>query len=393
MKKKVLLSLVLILLGSLTITLCKVNGAEEPSVPELSPTPEASTTPTPEPSATPTPEPSPTPTPEPSTTPNPTGKFVDFSKAQISFVKDRVQGTKMQIKNVTLDDDHTYYVKIGSSNKIDITSQNSDAVLTKGKEEGVYITSNSIDKYIELNQDLYVSILERYIENAEAKENITSGIKLNRPNEPKYTDAFSTTFMADSGTQIITNFSHSKENKRKMEIKVGKITDTEILKKIKNGNSVGFTELLSYAKATSGIFDKTTETDEKHVSIAYTYNQPTIDLSGIVDGEYYFLYVKPDSENGKYYATEAVTLAQAKTYPNENKWYLFFYGDKDFKWVDFGEGGETGNDKEDKKDDTLAPDKVIPQTGAKSLVGATIVLAICVGGALTYVGYRKNNYK
>ncbi len=322
----------------------------------------------------------------PSPTPTPTDGFTDFSKAQISLVKDGQANAKIQVKNVQLNENHTYYIKIGSSKEIEITQNNNDAVLSKSKEDGVYYSSSSINKYVELNQDIYMSILEYYYDNESKSKIVIEGKKLERFAQPKYADAFFATFMAKDGTQIVTNFTHDKENVRKMQIKVGKITDINILKKIKNKDSTGFAELLSYAKSNSGIYDKNMETDKTDSSLEYSYGQPAIDVPGLTDGEYYFLYVKPDTENGKYIETEAVTLARASVYPNQNNaWYLFFYGNDDFKWSEFAEGSG--------KDDTIVPDKIIPQTGVKSLVGATIILTICVGGVLTYAGYRKNNYK
>lgn len=38
--------------------------------------------------------------------------------------------------------------------------------------------------------------------------------------------------MTHNSTQIITTFTHDEENSRKLQIKIGKITDYQILKKI-----------------------------------------------------------------------------------------------------------------------------------------------------------------
>ncbi len=382
MKKKVLISLVLTVLVSLM--LCKVSAVDESSIPELSPTPTPSVTPNTTPSATPTPE--------PSSTPVPTDDFTDFSKSEISLIREAQTDTFVQVKNVTLKENHNYYVKIGASKDIEITSENADCTLNEKKDLGLCRTSSTINKYLELNQDIYVSILERYIESGEIKSKVVvDGKKLERIGEPKYADAFFATFMSHSGTQIVTNFNHSNSYERKLQIKVGKVTDINILKKIKNKDTNGFAELLSYAKKTEGLLDKNVNCDEKDGRIGYSSykdDKPVLEVPNLEQDQYYFLYIKTDDENGKYVSNEAVTLAQADVYKNQdNAWYLFFYGEEKFKWADWEDAGN------DKKDDTIAPDKEIPQTGSKSLIGATIVLTICVGGALTYVGYRKNNYK
>lgn len=405
MKKKMLLSLVLIVLVSLM--LCKVQAVEdtEPSTPTITDTPTVTDTPeptdTPTPSETPAPEPTGTPVPEPTTTPEPETQFTDFSKAEYKIETNNLLRPIIKIKNVSLKDKHTYYFKIGATSQIDITSENADGSLSKlDNEEGCH-TSSSIEKYVELNQDLYVSILEHYYDDGSQDKVVASGVKLNRADEPKYSNAFRYTFMAKTGTQIITNFSHDSKTDRKIQIKVGKITDTNILRKIKNKDSSGFSELLSYAKKTNGIFDKKVDNEKNSTNLGYSSydnESPILEVQGLVDNEYYFLYVKADDENGKYYDREAVTLAQASVYQNQNNdWFLFFYGDDKFEWADFGEGGETGSGEEgkgdDKKDDTLAPDKEIPQTGEKSFIILSILSVIFAGGLLTYIGYRKNNYK
>ncbi len=49
--------------------------------------------------------------------------------------------------------------------------------------------------------------------------------------------------MTYDADQIVTTFTHASENDRKIEIKVGKITDKTILNKLKNNDSSGFSDL------------------------------------------------------------------------------------------------------------------------------------------------------
>jgi len=112
-----------------------------------------------------------------------------------------------------------------------------------------------------------------------------------------------------------------------------------------------------------------------------------INLSGIKDGEYYFLYVKTDDENGKYVSNEAVTLAQASVI-DSSKWWMFFYGSSDFKWADFG---NVSTDKEPSKDQSTAPG-VLPQTGLIVWKWAIVGVIIVGVGTLSYSQYKKNNF-
>ena len=105
-----------------------------------------------------------------------------------------------------------------------------------------------------------------------------------------------------------------------------------------------------------------------------------INLKGLEDGEYYFLYVKTLDENGKYIEQEAVTLAQANVL--DNYWSMFFYGSSDFKWADFGDT---------EVDNTIA-EGPLPQAGAKEIIGATLIIVLLSVGIFSYIQYRKNNF-
>lgn len=232
---------------------------------------------------------------------------------------------------------------------------------------------------------MYAAILERKGDGTE--EIITYGNKLERYSEPKYADAFAYTNITHNSTDIHTKFTHHSDNDRKMQIKIGKITDTSILQKIKSQNSSGFAELLSFAKSNNGIYDKTIDAKKNYESITYMNDdQALINSTSLQNDAYYFLYVKTLDENGTYISNEAVTLAQANVYPD--KWYLFFYGSNDFKWADFGNGGTTGKPT---TDGTIVNGK-IPQTGVNAIIWTTLAIILIGGTAIHYIQYRKNNY-
>ena len=171
-------------------------------------------------------------------------------------------------------------------------------------------------------------------------------------------------------------------------MKIGKITDTDILQKIKNEDASGFADLLTYAKSEKAIYDEIVNVNKNDSSsIEYIKDSTTeneiIDLKNLEDSAYYFLYIQADDEDGKYITQEAVTLAQASV-NSKDSWGLFFYGSSDFEWADF----ETSAPGED---DTTAPG-TIPQTGAQVIIWSIIAVALIGGGTFAYIKYRKNNY-
>ena len=323
-------------------------------------------------------------------TEEPSGDWTDFSSAKYELVKEGISGALVEISGVNYKEDSLYYLYITSSNnKPDITSLASSEKITltynKEKNKLMSVSTDKVAGKVELNQDLYATIVEY---NSKGKESIvTYGNKLTRYAEAKYNDAFWATFMTNDADQIITNFTHAEENNRKIEVKIGKITDTSILNKLKKQDSTGFSELLKFAKSSTSIYDKTLNAD-KDDSYAIEYNAGTgtskgnsvIDLKGLQNDGYYYLYIKTDDENGKYISNEAVTLAQARIH--DNGWGLFFYGSSDFKWADFGNIAESGDD------DSIAPGK-LPHAGSETIKCIGIGIIVVGVGAIFYSKYKK----
>ena len=328
-------------------------------------------------------------------------EWTDFSNAKFELKKGSFSDAFIEISGVTPKENHSYSLYITSnSNKPDVFDENG-LLITEGRITMIYdkdsktlktLSSDEMANYVELNQELYVNICETYQSTDKYKKNVVSyGNKLTRYSEPKYNDAFSATFVSCNKTQIVTTFTHAQSNNRKIQIKVGKITDISILQKIKNENSTGFKELLDYAKSNSGVYDQVLNA-EQNDSYAIEYqadkeDNSFINLNGLQDEEYYYLYVKPIDENGKYVSNEAVTFGQA--YVSNDYWALRFYGSSDFKWTDWetnpGEGG-TGSG-----DDSVIPG-TLPKTGYEYLAygGAILVVAVC--GFIAYKKYRKYNF-
>lgn len=306
------------------------------------------------------------------------GEWTDFSNAEFELKKDGTSGAIMEISNVTPKEGSDYYLLITSDRSEPSTEDfESELFLTYDEDNEVFIV-RGMEKYIELNQDLYASILE--VQSYDSENVVVYGKQLERYAEPKYSDAFFATFMTADTTQLITTFTHDEGNNRNIQIKVGKITDISILQKIKNQDSTGFANLLAFAKSNDGIYNEELAADKDYYTIAYNAGEleetgnSVISLNGLQDGEYYFLYIEVYDDDGKYIGQEAVTLAQASVY-EDGEWYLFFYGDEDFEWADFG----------DVEDDTKAP-VVLPDTGIGKYIIITVLAAVVI---VSYIQVKK----
>ena len=327
----------------------------------------------------------------------------EWANAKYSLVRDGNWSLNLEVSGGPVfdqDDDYRYYGVIKSNNtKPVVDGQNIDGEkysdiafsLTYDNEKKVY-RAGSMAKYAELNQDLYLSIVRIKLSNTDGTGNsvMASGIKLERPTLSKYSDAFTDYNMCTYSSDIICPaFIHYSEYDRKMQIKIGKITDISILQKIQNQNVNGFADLLNYAKSSSAMYDKVVDTEKNSTMLEYTagenYGNTLIDLKNVEDKAYYYLYVKTDSENGKYVSNEAVTLAQASVPIN---WFLFFYGSSDFQWTDWGTDGNGVLNGNLTKDPTI-PDGKLPQTGVSEGILAMIAATAILTG-ISFVVYSKN---
>ena len=332
-------------------------------------------------------------------------EWTDFSKAKVELKKEGTSDAIVEISNVTVIDNHYYYIYITSSKNDKPTLDNNindEKVGLEYIKKDKILKSFQISKYVEKNQDLYLWVVEKNLDSYSDnnKKIVLSAKKLTRFAEAKYSDAFYATFMAkltdsdkvptleDINNQIITTFTHSKENDRKMQIKIGKITDSTILNNIKNKKSSAFSELQAFAKRDKGIYDKTVQADKDNHSISFIRGRGEENYENVIDLElddksYYYLYVKTDDENGKYFSNEGVTLALSSS-QNIGTWSLFFYGNDNFKW-NIEEKKVTT-----KADITTATGK-IPQTG-ESLIVISIIVVTAVVGVISIYKYRRNNF-
>lgn len=343
-------------------------------------------------------------------------EWTDFSNAKFELSKDDVSSAVLKISGATYNNESSYYLYISSdANKIDIENISTDertSLLYKSATQEFVTFDDYVASKIELNQKLYACIIEY---NSRKYNLDIYGVELTRFEEDKDYNGFYATMVTNTSTQIIPTFTHGRENDRKIEVKIGKVTDTSILKKIKNSDTSCFTNLLNYAKKDSGIYDETLDAVSDEASISYIGGDisktgaPIVNLTGLENGEYYYLYVKSDSENGKYVSNEAVTLTQANTSNSSGYWSLFFYNSTSFSWDNLNDSTNTttntantttNNVSNTTKNTTKTTNNTIdnttspvslPNTGVKYiLIISMVIIVSCTIAAI--IKYKKYNY-
>lgn len=328
--------------------------------------------------------------------------WTDFSKAKYEIQRNKISSATLSISNITQNTSHLYYYSItASTTKPSIDLGNSDNQLKYSSENKAFI--KEISSYVELNQDLYLWVVEKDGSNSHY---VVEGKKLDRPKYPKYSDVFFATLLSNSGTQILFNVPWSEKTVRKINVKIGEISDSSILNKIKNNESDAFENLLKFSKTATTIYNKTlTSNRDTFFGQPGGYNvdrdEPgIIDLSSsVIDAKYYFLYAELDDENGKYYPVEGITLAKSSRNEFSNisniNWTLFFLGSDSFSW-DLFEDIRPTNPTTTKPSTTPSPTdtttskKSIPFAGNKTFIITSIVVLMlfAIIGELQYKKYK-----
>ena len=340
--------------------------------------------------------------------------FTDFSNAKYELLFDI--DVDLKITGVTPIENNEYYYIITSNNTkptISTTTWGSlDIENTAGVDwlscniEEKYIYDRNLDKYVELNQDLYIWIIEEvdlgvsYTENGEnyissTTKFVVEGQKLTRPELPQLNLILKSLSIwggdkeTEESTYISFRFPSATEN-RKFKLKIGKVTDKSILQKIQNNDYSGITALLQYAKNNQAIYTADLTTTSENY---YRNDKALFDgVKLLEDRAYYYIYVEFEDEEGKYYPIEGVTLGQAWISDSKEYWDLWAYTEEDFEWNNLSSSyteEEKDDVKEEVKDETVAKDN-LPNTGNRMVV---IISILALAGTVVFFKIKKNKYK
>ena len=286
------------------------------------------------------------------------------------------------VKNVDLSKSNYYYYYYISNNKNDNPDLNKlgedlkywQTISSEGK-----IGASALTNYLETNGDIYIWIAE--VQNGEKKIVLTAR-KIERLEQLPLTKRIVGYFSDELSGGIFCYEPHSTS--RKINIKIGRVTDDTILRNIRDNKDNAMSDLLSYAKSTGSIFEKT-----------YTLGEnPTMSENiNIKDKAYYFIYFELEDENGKYYPVEDVELYQASV--SDRYVTLINHTDRNFVYNISEDTGPTNDGKDypnNTVDNTTTPEK-IPQTGLGITVIPIIVVLAIIAGTISYkvTKYRNIN--
>ncbi len=313
-----------------------------------------------------------------------TEEWTDFSGVSIELIRETYK-VGLDIKNVPNDklmDNSSYYVLFSNQKEIQISEselENRVATIDKNK---IIVDDMKVTEFLENNGNIYATIVQQKVGTNECKK-IFGEVEIKRPALLPLGSRIQCYFFNDDTSTYFKEMSISET--RKINIKIGEITDKNILLSIKNGEANCLQKLLNYAKTAESICSTTVPVGR---SSSITSNM------NLVNDKYYYVYMEMDDEDGKYYPVEDVSLYQALVDDEVGK-ELFDYLSGEFKWN--LENDETGNaptttDNEsqetEKKDETTSP-KAIPATGIKSI----LMVIVALTGIAVFCSYKYNKWK
>ena len=299
--------------------------------------------------------------------------FGDFSKATIKITTEtnHFKNYYLTIENATFVKNNSYFLLVTHQKEdtsyIKDISKSGDLEAKGYKMISDTYPKQDITEFLEENGDVYYTIAERSTNGkGEASYRVAKTGTLDRLPLNPVGERVKCYFFSDYTSTFFYEFSDNNKN-RKIKLKIGPITDNNILIAIRDGKANALTNLLTYAKNSSQTIYTGTVPLGKSDSITTNMN--------LTNKGYYYVYMQMEDENGKYYPVEDVSLYQGLVSETVGK-NLFDYLDSNFKWeISNGNGNNV-------IDPTIAPG-VYPRTGAivlgvmaVSLIGTSILLFI-----------------
>lgn len=318
-------------------------------------------------------------------------EWTDVSNVTIKLERYEQLGTIVAIvDNLEYKEDHHYYIHFSNEKEtIDLPHISSDNAYENGWDyiyEGMPGNINVDNEVIEKNAPIYAYLCETVFSDGNWVTKILIEAKeLERPTQLSLGNRLKAYFFNDeTSTSCYEVLSNERKENVKINYKIGTITDTDILRSIQRGDSDCLEKLMEYAKSA---------TNGKTGSVKLGEDNSITDKLNLVDDKYYYVYMEVDDNNGEYYPIEDVSLYQALLSEDVGN-NLFDYLSDEFKWNLDDEAGDIVIDDEDKndnkddgKDDTIAPGK-IPQTGA-TITLVTVFAVVAIIGTIIFIKIRK----
>lgn len=294
-------------------------------------------------------------------------EWTDFSNLTLDWNSNSdYSQINLSLKNDTGIENHSYYVYYTNTNSIpsiktnkygSIEKENNSIRLIFDKDTHSLTGFMDLREFFELNNsNLYLTIVEEQsIENtSNYTHKIVKTMNVKRPSELPLGTRFKL-FFFDDYTSSYLYYPCIDSSVRNINLKIGKVSDKQILLNVKNGTSDCLQKLLEYSKAdTSPIYTGT---------IPLGRSESITSKLNLSADEYLYVYYELEDVDGKYYPVEDISLFKACVSDSVGA-NLFDALSDEFVW--------------DLEDDSI-PEKeknptILPDAGSKSTIALIIIL-------------------
>ena len=310
-------------------------------------------------------------------------QWTDFEKAKLSIQSEERNRNDFDIKleNIQLNLNNNYYVHLSHNQNEHIDIKSIDDIYDSLNDDGEKIWGTTINTYsneINMNSlyrnifaeagEVYATICEVDQEN-NIPRIVLENYKIERLQSLPLTQRITGYFFSDSTSTFCWEIYGDKE--RKVNYKVGIVSDVTLLKRIQNGEETAFEELMKYANENEPLSTGTLILGED-VTI--------LDKINLDKNLYYYVYMEMDTENGKYLDIQDISLY--KVIDNGNNSSLVSVSDESFEW-----DLEDGNNANVNNDSTIADFDKLPFAG-KSIIVIFGIIILVVTSIILYKKYQ-----
>ncbi len=301
---------------------------------------------------------------------------LNMSVIKDSSIEGGQEKSFLYIQNINADTSYQVLYSADSNVPNEITDSSlfdSKTYLSSARDSSLSgLDSFGYTDYASMYGNVYVTL---YVYNNLVYEKVSNPILVEKPANLDYGKRMEVSlYSLNNDVDILIHDIYNKASN--INVKVGEITNKTLLENF--ASSKDYSEILSFAKndenpviTFSGKTSNSSSLDGKY------------DSSNIVDGNYYYIYLSIDTENGKYYPLDEIVVSQAK---NKNLSSNF-----DFDFTN----AEQGNQRESHSIEaptTIKDDKETSKTTdnpTTGIYGGSIVLV--VSALVFYAVFRRKN--
>lgn len=318
--------------------------------------------------------------------------WTDVTGAKITFERsnsdaDTISNIYLKLDGLKYNSNNSSYLYLANSSTMELPSTCEEIVQDKRDEKCILLTAaGNQDGIFELrlskllkeiynkSGDIYAWIIDVNT-TSEQMNTVLSAKKVERAKSLNIGSRYTVTINKSSTSVSSEDYMLLKG--RKVTVKVGVVSDADVISALNNNKTDGLNKLLAFAKTNNNIKEFTYTIDSEFGS-AFNLENIYAAMENAGKDKLFYVYLEADTENGKYCPLEDVNAYKFNILGSLEAFYESNY---DRKISDSGDIETTSQDK------TTSKDK-LPKTG-KNFAIFGIMGLVAIIGAVGTIKYRK----